>query len=310
MSIHRIVLVATAVAATLACDEVAPAGPTWGSDDPDAGEDPSTDSGTPPDDDPVGPGRNNAPRASAGSDQRGVVQDSIVSLSASGSSDIDGDPLTFRWELVKPPGSTAQILNATSADIQFLADRPGDYTATVEVSDGRLTATDAVRVQVIADNQPPRANAGLDTTVTIGTNVQLVGTGSSDPDGDPLEYFWTLSVPPGSVASLSGSFIPATAATPNFIADVAGVFQASLEVSDGQVRSAPDVVAIVVTNPGGGGSGGGTTTGGSSGSDCLSCAAQAEQVAVTAWTAGDLASGFGLLVFPVFVALWQRRRED
>jgi hypothetical protein len=312
MRSHRLVLVATAVAATLACDEVAPAGPTWGSDDPDAGDDPSVDSGDPPEEDPEGPGaaRNNPPRASAGQDQRGVLQDSAVTISAAGSSDIDGDPLTFSWELSKPAGSTASILNPTEAEIQFFADRPGDYEATVTVSDGRATARDSVRVQVISDNTPPRANAGFDATVTLGTNVQLIGTGSSDADGDPLEYYWTLSSPPGSVAVLSGIAIPSTAATPTFVADVAGVFQASLEVSDGQVRSAPDVVAIVVTNPGGGGSGGGTTTGGSSGSDCGGCAAQAEQVAVSAWTAGDLASGFGLLVFPVFVTLWQRRRED
>lgn len=307
----RLVLVATAVAATLACDEVAPAGPSWGSDDPDGDNGNDDDSGeTTGDDDPVGPGRNNPPRAQAGRDQLGVEPDTIVNLDASGSSDIDGDPLTYTWALTsKPPGSVANLSNPTFAATQFLVDKPGDYVATVTVSDGRETAEDDVRIQVLVDNNPPRANAGLDQNVSVGTTVQLVGNGSTDPDGDALEYYWTLSTPLGSGATLSGASIPSTAATPTFVADVAGIFTASLEVDDGEIRSAPDMVTITSRGDTGGGTSGGTT-GGSSSSDCLDCAAQAEQVAVTAWTTGDLASGFGLLVFPVFVTLWQRRRDD
>lgn len=39
-------------------------------------------------------------------------------------------------------------------------------------------------------NQAPVADAGADQTVIVGTELVLDGTGSYDPDGDQLMYFW------------------------------------------------------------------------------------------------------------------------
>jgi len=51
-------------------------------------------------------------------------------------------------------------------------------------------------------NHPPVADAGLDQDVTVGTIVTLDGRNSSDPDGDPITYQWTMAeVPSGSVAN-------------------------------------------------------------------------------------------------------------
>lgn len=95
----------------------------------------------------------------------------------------------------------------------------------------------------VVTNQAPVAAAGADQAVTAGTTVNLDGSGSSDADNDPLSYAWSLQVPAGSSAVLSG----ADSATPAFVADVVGTYRASLVVNDGAVNSAPDTVDIVVS---------------------------------------------------------------
>ena len=95
------------------------------------------------------------------------------------------------------------------------------------------------------ENHPPVANAGPDQTVNVGNVVQLDGSGSSDVDGDPLTYSWSLiSVPAGSGASLDNP----TAVKPKFTADLAGTYVAQLVVNDGKVDSAPDTVVVSATS--------------------------------------------------------------
>jgi PKD repeat protein len=83
----------------------------------------------------------------------------------------------------------------------------------------------------------------------------LNGTASSDPENDTLAYRWSLtSVPAGSGATLSD----AAAATPTFVADIAGAYVVQLIVNDGEFDSSPDtmmvtaaVTAAPTANPGG-----------------------------------------------------------
>ena len=185
-------------------------------------------------------GENNPPVADAGPDQTRAVGDR-VKLDGSGSSDPDGDRLTFSWELTSvPPGSAASLSNPTAVMPRFIADQPGEYVAELIVNDGLVdSAPDEVTIDT--RNTRPVANAGADQDVPTGTRVKLDGTGSTDVDGDPLTFQWSLvSIPVGSNASLSDP----TVSMPTFLADVVGSYIAELVVNDGLEDSDPDQVEI------------------------------------------------------------------
>jgi len=191
---------------------------------------------------------NTAPVADAGPDQNVGVGDVVV-LDGSGSTDAEGDALTFSWSLTSAPaGSAATLSNPSAVNATFVADVAGDYVAQLIVNDGEFDSTPStvmIAAQITVVNTPPVANAGLDQSLDVGDTATLNGNGSSDADGDPLTFSWSLSVPAGSTAIL---FDPAVA-NPTFVADLAGGYIAQLIVNDGRENSVPDSVLIVAAGP-------------------------------------------------------------
>ncbi|MEM9599649.1 MAG: PKD domain-containing protein [Pseudomonadota bacterium] len=187
---------------------------------------------------------NSAPIANAGALQT-VSGLSVVTLDGTGSSDPDGDTLTYSWAQLSGPSVT--LSDATVAAPTFTAPTgmPTNQNLTFEltVSDGAVSSRSRVTV-IVSPNLAPTASAGADQgPIDSGQTVTLDGTGSSDPDGDPLTYQWTQIS--GTTVSLSD---PA-AASPNFVAPLVNgtenlVFQ--LVVNDGQVNSVPDQVTIAI----------------------------------------------------------------
>jgi hypothetical protein len=186
---------------------------------------------------------NTPPVAEAGPDQAIGVVGAVVSLSGATSYDVDGDPITFLWTFTtRPSGSTAAFSDATSVIPTFVADVHGDYVLSLVVSDAFGAASPADSVTVSFANVAPAAAAGSNQSVVVGHTVQLDGSGSSDANGDPLTYRWSLaSVPTRSAATLAS---PTSVAT-RFVPDLPGTYVASLVVDDGFVSSEANNVTVV-----------------------------------------------------------------
>jgi len=170
------------------------------------------------------------PGADAGPDQT-VEVGTTVTLDGSGSSDADGDVLSYRW--TAPSGIA--LSSTTAIKPRFTATKVGRYTFTLVVNDGTIdSVSDQVKITVEKSNTRPIANAGPDQIVEVGSMVQLDGSGSSDPDGDVLTYQWTA--PWGDT----------TEKKPLFSATKAGTYILTLLVNDGTIDSAPDQVEVRV----------------------------------------------------------------
>ncbi len=86
-----------------------------------------------------------------------------------------------------------------------------------------------------------------DTSGTTGDTLELDGTQSSDPDGDPLSYTWTLTgAPNGSTAVLTGTSSP----TPSFIPDTIGTYVVELQVTDDEGAGDTESKSVSVNEPG------------------------------------------------------------
>lgn len=93
-------------------------------------------------------------------------------------------------------------------------------------------------VSVISDpaiNRPPAASAGQNVAANEGTTVAFDGTGSTDPDGDPLTFTWDFG--DGSPTEQG--------ATPTHTYADNGVYTVTLTVSDGQHDEVATTTAVI-----------------------------------------------------------------
>jgi len=148
--------------------------------------------------------------------------------------------------IILDPAQVALLDVATSfASPTFVNDVQDDLNITlVSVQDAQtqLNETIATAGGDIPDGANiPVADAGVDQTVITGVTVILDGSGSSDADGDLLDYNWSIATKPAtSSASLTG----ATDENSSFQADKDGTYEIQLVVFDGDIYSAADTVVV------------------------------------------------------------------
>ncbi|RYC68974.1 PQQ-dependent sugar dehydrogenase [Spirosoma sordidisoli] len=86
-----------------------------------------------------------------------------LTLSADGSRDSDGDPLTYQWKITSP-GQPARTLTTANPAVTF--DKAGVYTATLTVTDAK-GAANSQSVRIIAGNEAPTVAVNLASNQTF-----------------------------------------------------------------------------------------------------------------------------------------------
>ena len=180
-----------------------------------------------------------------------VITDSIPlsitqdSLSVSSSVDITATgSISYVWQ-VQPlsPGESGAI-TITGVLSDALAAGTLTNEARIACAEREGDATNNEGEAVVTVNNAPTADAGADRTVNRGAIVTLDGSGSSDPDGQPVTYGWTQTG--GEAVTLSS----ASVMSPTFAAPSAtGILTFTLSVTDslGLSDPTPDQVVIIVS---------------------------------------------------------------
>lgn len=174
---------------------------------------------------------NATPIAQAGPDKSVHIGATAV-LDGSGSTDGDGDyPLSYAWVLESRPMSSASTLtNAHAVNASLTVDKAGDYVVSLVVTDKLGAVSVADTLVISTTNVAPVANAGTDQAIMrVNGTVQLDGTASYDPDGDPIQFLWTFDSMPASSAA---QFNDKTSPQPRFVADTHGDYIVRLTVTD------------------------------------------------------------------------------
>lgn len=202
--------------------------------------------------DEVNTSGNHAPVANAGTDQVVPTGISYV-LDGSASTDPDGDTIVYLWTFLAVPGGSvlndAAIAGAATATASFTPDTDGTYTLQLQVDDSVDFDTDTVVITATTGNIPPTADAGADQNIYTGNPVNLDGSGSLDPDFDPLNYLWTfVSIPGGSILD-NAAIAGAATAMPSFTPDVDGNYNLQLQVDDSVDFDNDNVVVFAVNAP-------------------------------------------------------------
>ena len=168
--------------------------------------------------------------------------------SAGGASDPDGDALTYSLSgadaefFVVDAGGELSVAGSTVLDYE----ERSEYSFTVTVSDGTLSATRDVTVSVTDENEAPafEDSDALSIEVAEGTTGVIGSVAASDPDGDELTYSLSGADAEFFVVDASGELSVASTTKLDF--EARNEYAFTLTVSDGNLSATRNVSVIVV----------------------------------------------------------------
>ena len=153
-------------------------------------------------------------------------------------SDPDEDELSYTWS-----ASGGDIDGEGSVVIWIAPDEPGDYTITVDVTDGRDgEATAQLTISVVEINHPP-VITGLtaDPSPVREGKTSSIACIASDPDEDELSYSWSATR-----GGISGQGHTVTWTAPN----TCGTYVITVTVADGRGGEVSEELEVEVIKPG------------------------------------------------------------
>lgn len=160
-----------------------------------------------------------------------------------------GGALSMTWTKVSGPG-VVTFENAGQVPTYATFDRAGAYVVRLTATDGQLTRSKDVLVQVggvAAPNQPPEVVAGPSLRLTLPERTTVL-KGSATDDGRPagrqLSFTWSQVSGPTGVTFANNRQAETGATFP-----AAGAYVLRLTVSDSQLTGSADVRVVLEVEP-------------------------------------------------------------
>ena len=198
---------------------------------------------------------NSAPTFADSSVSIEVAENTTAVIYTAEASDANGNSITYSLSGGADQGkfnigaSSGEVRFVNAPDYEAPDDSGGDRTYEVQISASDSLASSSMSLSVSitnvvedgeSSNSAPTAKISVSpepasTTLTTATEISLDGGGSSDPDGDTLEYVW--SQPTGQGIELSSL----NSASTSFTAAEAGTYTFTLTVDDGEFDDSADI---------------------------------------------------------------------
>jgi len=126
---------------------------------------------------------NRAPVASFTESATTVFTGEVIHFNASDSYDPDGTIVSYFWDFGDGTNSSSVIVDHSYAD-------DGSYTVTLTVMDDDGATSTATSIKIVLNRLPVASFTESAETVYTGDIITFNASGSNDPDGTIVNYFW------------------------------------------------------------------------------------------------------------------------